>query len=101
MYFISLLERKCYGKMVHVKRDNSSLWLPRGSLMSPLSKICVSLVFLCALGEEAVCSNEELLFLHIPYNFGYTVGVAALYGHAVTSKWSVEEAWDHSGKSRA
>lgn len=51
-------------------------------------------------GAES-CKEEELLFLHIPYNFGYTVGLAALYGHSVTSAWSVAEAWDHSRKSEA
>lgn len=48
--------------------------------------------------ESESCQTEELLFLHIPYNFGYTVGLAALYGHSVTSAWSVAEAWDHSRK---
>jgi len=46
--------------------------------------------------ESCKSDSTEMLFLHIPYNFGYTVGVAALYGHAVTSKWSVEDAWEHS-----
>ena len=46
------------------------------------------------------CKDErtahEMLFIHIPYNFGYTVGVAALFGHNVTSTWSVPEAWRRS-----
>ena len=51
--------------------------------------------------KDAVPAAENMLFLHIPYNFGYTVGVAALFGHKVTSTWSVPEAWKRSEESGA
>ena len=54
----------------------------------------------CKDALPALPAAENMLFLHIPYNFGYTVGVAALFGHKVTSTWSVPEAWKRSEESR-